>query len=383
MRGSLRVAIVTPRYPPAIGGVEHHVGMLATALARRGISVEVVATDPTGTLSPDESLDGVTVHRFPTLANDGTYFLSPGLKRWLCCNVRRFDLLHAHSYHTPLPMLAALAVRGTAIPLVLTPHFHGTGHSIFRRALHLPYRVAGAWLMSRADAVICVSTVEGQLLERQFHVRDKLQLIPNGVDVQPLRSTSPFARIPGKTTVLAVGRLELYKHHDRLVRALVRLPPEYEAIVIGEGPASTQLSGLASRQGVGQRIRFLGAVSRPELLAWYRTADVFVTMSHREAFGLTLLEAALAGAPVVASDIPAHREVSNYVPEGRVVLVNPMCSDDDLASVIRDAARRGRLDTVDDTFTPTWEQAADRTLACYQAVVSTPDSPSRPRDLAP
>ena len=67
------IALVSPRYAPEIGGVERVVEMTARGLARRGVDVEVITTDPTGRLPRLEQRDGVTVRRFRTLANDDVY----------------------------------------------------------------------------------------------------------------------------------------------------------------------------------------------------------------------------------------------------------------------------------------------------------------------
>ena len=70
MRAPLSVGIVTPRYAPAIGGVERHVEAIALSLAAQDVMVEVITTDPTGLLPAEERRDKVLIRRFRTLAND-------------------------------------------------------------------------------------------------------------------------------------------------------------------------------------------------------------------------------------------------------------------------------------------------------------------------
>ena len=144
------IALVTHRYAPAIGGDERVVEQLACGLTRRGIAVEVITTDPTRQLPLLEQRDGVLVRRFPTLANDSTYYVAPRLAAWLKRNAARFALIHAHSYHTALAPQAALAAWGAGIPLLLSPYFHGGGHTPLRQALHMPYRLAGHWMVRQA-----------------------------------------------------------------------------------------------------------------------------------------------------------------------------------------------------------------------------------------
>src|SRR4051812_42858242 len=103
------VGIVAARYAPAIGGVELHVQRLAEGLAARGIPVEVLVTDPTGEQRPFERRHGVPVRRFPTLRDgDEVYFVSPRLLRWVWRHGDRYRLLHAHGYHTLMPLIAGL-----------------------------------------------------------------------------------------------------------------------------------------------------------------------------------------------------------------------------------------------------------------------------------
>jgi glycosyltransferase involved in cell wall biosynthesis len=308
------VALVVHRYAPAIGGVERNVEALARGLVRRGIGVEVITTDPTGRLAPIEELDGVLVRRFPTVANDSIYYVAPRLGAWLWRNAARFALIHAHSYHTPLALQAALAGAWAGTPFLLSPYYHGTGHSLLRAALHVPYRLAGRWIVGRARRLIYISETERALFEGHFGSGRPYLVAPCGVEAARPSESQPHPKPFGRKTVLAVGRLEAYKQTDRLIMALPQLPPDYEVVVIGSGPLRPRIEQLAIEFGQRERLRLLDHVSEQELLAWYGDADVFVSLSLHESFGLTVLEAAAGGAAVVASDIPAHREVAWGMP---------------------------------------------------------------------
>jgi glycosyltransferase involved in cell wall biosynthesis len=363
------IALVAPRYAPAIGGLERHVEVLARGLVARGFGVEVITTDPSGRLEREQELDGVLVRRFRTLANDGIYFVAPGLGRWLRRNSGRFDLLHAHSYHTPLALQAALNCRRSGTPLLLTPHYHGTGHSPLRRALHLPYRAAGGWALRQARRVLCVSQTERALIERHFGANLACVVAPNGVQLGELLAAEQHPTPEGRVQLLAVGRLESYKQTDRLARALAHLPADYQATVIGDGPLRPRLARLRERLYLYDRLRLLSHVPHSELLARYRSADVFVSLSRHEAFGLTLLEAAVAGAAVVASDIPAHREVAGYLPADRVTFVRPGCSAAELARALQRATVAGRAADTWRWQLPSWEGMVERVAACYWEVL--------------
>ena len=365
------IALISPRYAPEIGGVERVVEMTARGLARCGVQVEVITTDPTGRLPRLERRDGVTVRRFRTLANDDVYFASPGLGLWLLQHAERYALLHVHSYHTPLLFQAALTTHRAGLPLVVTPHYHGTGHSTLRRALHGPYRPIGGWALRQAARITCVSEMEQALLREHFGARLPVSLIPNGVEIDELAPARAMSEPHESLRILSVGRLAAYKQADRTLHALGHLPASAELTIVGQGPLAPELRRLAHTLGVAARVWLPGQISRDDLIAQYGRADVAVSLSRNEAFGLAVLEAMVAGLPVVASDIPAHREVAGYAPPGRVTLVSPDCRPDELAAALQAAAGAGRVADIEDWPLPTWTQSVAATERCYAEALAS------------
>ena len=358
----MTVALVTPRYAPAIGGVERVAEMEARELARRGLDVELLTTDPTRSLPPIERRDDVLVRRFPTVANDSVYFLSPWLGRYLAEHATEYSVLHAHSYHTPLALQSALASRRRRVPFVVSTHYHGTGHSFVRRALHVPYRPLGHWVLRTAARVLCVSSVEETLLRRHFGPRLETIVNPNAIDPDEL-SVARASRSLGSARILSVGRLDAYKQPQRVVEALGHCAPDTTLTLVGDGPLRRTLEH--STPGPGNRVRLLGQVSRAAVLDEYRNADVFVSLSRHESFGLAVLEAAVAGLPVVASAIPAHLETAAYMPPGRIEFVDPDATGKDVAQAIRTAGQRGRVASVDGWPLPTWSRHVDLVQSAY------------------
>jgi glycosyltransferase involved in cell wall biosynthesis len=363
------VALITPRYAPAIGGVERVVEMQARELLRRGLQVEVITTDPSRQLVPSEEVDGVLVRRFPTIASDSVYFVSPRLGAWIYKHAHEYRVLHAHSYHTPLALQAAVAGRRARVPLLVNTHYHGTGHTRVRRWLHTPYRPFGSWVLRQALWVLCVSAVEEALLLRHFGRRLRTRVVPNAIDPQELASARRSQGSSGAPHVLSVGRLDAYKQPDRLVATLPYLPPESRLTVIGDGPLRAAMKQTAATLSVSDRLQMVGHQSRASLLAHLASADVFASLSRHEAFGLSVLEAAVAGLPVVASDIPAHREIADYTPRGRINLIHPGSSPPQVAEALLTAAGCGRVDSVDGWPLPTWDRHGDVLMACYGSEV--------------
>ena len=358
----MRIALVTPRYWPAIGGVETHVEELAAGLVVRGHEVEVLTQAHDSSLPIEEDHAGVPIRRFAAAINAEHYRFSPGLLRFLAGHAGSWDVLHAHNYHALPALAAAFTRRGT---FILTPHYHGESQSRFRDILHRPYRTAGALMMRRASRVISVSPSEASLLKDHFPAaRSKIAIVPNGVDAAGIAAAQPFETGDARV-VLVAGRLADYKRVDATIQALAHLDTRYVLRVSGEGPMRSMLEALARKLGVTERVSFLGRIERDELNRWFSTADVFVTMSEIEAMGITVLEALAGGARVVASDIPAHRDARVLGGE-RVRLIRRGASSAELAAAIEEAA----ASDAPARPVPTWQEVVERTLAVYDEAIA-------------
>jgi len=362
----MRIALVTPRYSPSKGGVETHVAHVATRLAAEGYAVDVLTHAHAHGLARYEEIGGVVIRRFPLPLTSASPLLAfaPGLWTYLARHGAGYDVVHAHLYHA-LPALGA-ALTGCS-PLVFTPHYHGGGHAPLRSLLHKPYRRAGAWVFARARRVICNSQAEATLVLRDFPgVAGRLSVIYPGVDVAAIQDAAPYSEA-GKV-ILSVGRLEHYKNVRLTIEALRHLDESYVLRVIGDGPARPALEQEARRLGPRGRVEFLGRVDDADVRRWLRTAHVYVSMSAHEAFGLALVEALAAGTRVLASDIPAYREIAGRAPTGTMAL-RPLSSDPAiLATAIRTFESRPSLGSLPRDIA-TWDDVAARTAAVYTALL--------------
>lgn len=122
------------------------------------------------------------------------------------------------------------------------------------------------------------------------------------------------------TTLLTLGRLSpaaRYKGYDRLIEVLARVPASAPArvIIAGDGPIRGELSALAARRGVAERVFFTGSIREDDLPAVYRACEVFSLVTHAgpgagEGIPLTPLEAAACGKPILVGDQDGSREAA-------------------------------------------------------------------------
>ncbi|HNP88183.1 MAG TPA: glycosyltransferase family 4 protein, partial [Kouleothrix sp.] len=121
---------------------------------------------------------------------------------------------------------------------------------------------------------------------------------------------------------LCVARQYPRKHVADLLRALPlvrRAVPQVRAIIVGDGPEHGALLALAAQLGLGDSVRFTGALPDDELMRMYRRADVFCLPSVQEGFGIVFLEAMASGLPVVATSAAAIPEVVPQRQSGMLV----------------------------------------------------------------
>jgi len=151
----------------------------------------------------------------------------------------------------------------------------------------------------------------------------------NGVEVERFAKATPWPS--DGPTIFFVGRHEPRKGLDVLLDAVTKLPTDVRVWVAGDGPATADLREQTARD---TRVEWLGRIDDSEVARRLRGADVFCAPSlHGESFGVVLLEAMAAGAPVVASDLPGYRNVARA--DHDALLVAP--GD---AAALADALRR-------------------------------------------
>lgn len=365
----MKLALVASSYLPRPGALERHVHELATGLTLRGVEVEVLTQDLRARLPSVSEFEGFLVRRFAAPFVGSRVAIGPALWDHLRRTAASFDVVHAHGAHASLAFAAA---RARPRRLVFTLH------APVQRLLRRPYTPMFRALISHGAQILCTASAESEVLTRMFPwAANQIGFVPNGVDVIAIRAARPFT-YPG-VVVLTVGSVERHKRMDVAVAAMAALDPAFRLAVVGDGPARERLLAHAADLQVSARVNFVGAVPDAELYRWLRTARVVAALADEEASGLGVAEALCAGAHVVASDIPVHREAASQF-RGGGVFVSTAGSPLDVADAIREATERGVRDSlrepVDLTVAPTllpelptWDETVERTLDLYGTLV--------------
>lgn len=322
----MKILFVTHRYPPRTGGVETHVREIATQLVERGDEVTVFSADAGNDVLSEEVVEGVHVRRFRSLNPDSEFYFAPQLS--LAVRRETADVIHAHNYHAFPLFFAALGV--TDEQFVVTTHYHAGSTSEGRDALLSLYRPIGGWAVRRANEVVAVSEWERDQLQSDFGV--EATVLPNGVVVDRFAGAAAAQR--NRPYLLTVGRLEKYKGVQHVIRAMTALP-EYDLLIAGSGSHRGELEQIARDEGVTAQVEFLGYVDDETLPRLYAGADVYVTMSEFEAYGMTVAEALAAGTPCVVRDVAALQDWT----ENRCVVGVSTVSSESIRQAVRSTDR--------------------------------------------
>jgi glycosyltransferase involved in cell wall biosynthesis len=229
----------------------------------------------------------------------------------------------------------------------------------------------------RLDGLISGSKASARLVEELWRLPPgRMHAIYDGVDIERFHMPAHDETQPG--TLLFVGNSEDYnKGIVHLLRAMALLPRSLSAhlyLVGGPSAAPVIAPREIARLGIGDRVTIVGRVSEADLAAWYRRAQVLVSPSLYEGFGLPAAEAMACGTPVIASDGGALPEV---VADGVTGMITPAGDAAALAgaieSLLADQARCREMGEaghrrVLDLFT--WPRTAAETVTVYDAVIA-------------
>jgi glycosyltransferase involved in cell wall biosynthesis len=347
------VLMIAPAFRPLVGGYERAAERLSASLADAGLRVVVITEHRDRSWPTIERIDGYEVRRLFCLFRRNLHTVTSMLSftDFLLRRGGDFDIWHVHQSGS----LAALAVvlgrllrRPVVLKLTSSAEMgleEAIGNGIRGRILGTLHRRVAA----------CVALTEETRTEAiRFGIpRERVHIIPNGVDGQLFRPASPHERAAARRQlglgcdrlVLSVGRLSPEKNPLGLLDAWAAVSRDARVgavlVLVGDGPQSQRVRGKVATLGLDDVVL---PGQQADVALWYRAADVCVVPSRVEGLCNSMLEAMASGVPVISTRVSGSSVLVEAPPAGLVVDVG---STRDLAhamqSVLLDAELRARL----------------------------------------
>lgn len=365
---SLRVLLVTATYFPYMGGLEMQVYQVGRRLVQAGVEVTILTTDVSGRLPAVEESEGMQIRRVRAWPTNKDYYFAPAIYRII--THERWDLVHCQAYHSLACPLAMLAAWRANIPYVLT--FQSGGHSSRLRNTLRPLQ----WMMlrpllSHAQKLIGLSEFEANFFQARLRLpAEKFVVIPSGADLPEMPEPADGAThgTGDSPLILSIGRLERYKGHHLLIRALPKVleqVPEVRLRIVGSGPYESTLRKMARKCGVGERVEIRGVQpeDRGGMASLIARADLVTLLSEYESQGIAVWEALALRRPVLVAGTSALQELAS---RGLARAVPLRSGPEEVATAVISQLRQP-LVTMNVNL-PRWNDCAADLLALYQTI---------------
>jgi len=380
-RSMHRTLIVADKFPPVLGGIQTFAYAFAATLPADRVLVVAPPHPDAPKLDADAPFE-IIRHPAARLRLPGVGPVIARIARAEGCTAAWFPA------GTPRGMIAPALRRAGVEWVVSSTHGHEYGWS------HLPY----GWSLvravaARADVVTHLTDVTLRRLSKVAPAGTRFERLTGGVDVdrfQPGMGGEELRRRLGwgdRPVVTCVARMVPRKGHDVLIRGLpsvLRDHPDTLLVIVGRGRDSSRLRRLAATAGVRENVVFAGAVTEGELPAYLDAADVFAMPSRPaklgldlEGLGLSSLEAAAAGKPVITGAAGGAPEVVIPGETGLVVDGNDVAAvAGAVGELLADPDRARRMGAAGREFMMsawTWEHLGGRLATLLSGPAQTAD----------
>jgi glycosyltransferase involved in cell wall biosynthesis len=305
----MKILFIVPSYKPAYvyGGTIVVVARLAEQLALEGHKISVYTTTANGkeelNVIPgrEVTVDGVKVTYFKRITGDHTH-ISPTLWKKLYSTVISFDVVHIHSWWSPLVIGAAQICKLKKVKPIFSPHgmlstyIMETNNAGKKKILH---DVVGKNLLKYTKLHVTAET----------ELEESVKIIPNwsGHVIPNLVVLSEKAYPRPENEIFTIGfisRIDPKKGLDLLIKALSNVNFEYKLQIAGEGEDNyvASLKQLSVESGNDSKLEWVGWKNGEDKFDFLSRLDLFALTSHNENFAVVVIEALSVGTPVLLSD---------------------------------------------------------------------------------
>ncbi|MBQ9071652.1 MAG: glycosyltransferase family 4 protein [Bacilli bacterium] len=384
----MRIGIFTDTYPPYINGVSTSIQMLENALRKKGHKVFIVTVNPDDMTYKIESNGRIIrIPGIPTGIYDYRLTTLYPIKAVNAIKEWNLDIIHTHT-EFGIGTFARVIGKQFDIPVVHTYHtmYEDYVHYITKGYFDGPSKKIVEYLTK----FYCDKTIEElivptkktyDLFKEKYKYDRNVHIIPTGIEIERFykekMNTEKLESLRNKLNinkddilVLFVGRIAQEKSVDFLInnhKELVKRNKNCKLLIVGDGPDLEKYKKLAKKNKIESNIIFTGKVAWDEIPLYYNIANIFVTASHTETQGLTVIEAMASSLPVVALNDESFNttvidDLTGYLFNNKKEYLNSMYKLVDDKSLRDRMASQGRINS--ETYSSKY--FADRVLSVYK-----------------
>jgi len=311
----MKILQVIPFFSPRFGGSVSVLYNLSKELVKRNHEVTIITTDFGLDRQYANSMraNGVIVIPLRCIANIDFFLYTPPLKYWLKNNLKEYDIIHLHNFRSYQNVMVHKYATKCGIPIIMQAH--GSVLPFFEKRIQkkLYDYIWGSKILTDSSKCLAVSKVERDQYLTMGSPENKIEIIPNGINVEDyeiLPERGNFRKKYGiasdEKIILYLGRLHKSKGIDFLINSFFSLLDQYpNAKFVIAGPDEGFLDVLMNqikKLKINEKILVTGHLYKNEKIEAFVDADVLIYPGRIEIFGLVPFEAIMCGTPVIVAD---------------------------------------------------------------------------------
>ena len=321
----MNILHIVPYFYPAwsYGGTPRVVFELCRELVKKGHNVTVYTTDVfnknsrQSTNCIEAEVEGIKIKYFKNISNSLAFnqkvFISPAISKALKKNLKQFDMVHLHEFRTLQNAAAYKYLTKYKIPYILSAHgsvLRLMGKEFLKMLFD---KSIGFKILKSAKRVIAVSNIEVEQYIKMGVERDRISLIPNGINISEFENADKVKgnfrrayKLSDKKILLFIGRLNAIKGIDFLLNTFAILTKDIkDTILVIAGPDDGYKSEIESRINllkINDKVLLIDGLYGEDKISAMKDADMFIYPSRHEIFGIAPLEALMCGTPVIVTE---------------------------------------------------------------------------------
>lgn len=316
----MKILIVSYLETNSPGGISKTVYELAENLSHDH-EVTVLQPNPSD-LEADEHINGFRTIRVSSRFDNTKYLYGLNIEMYFYLKNHykelKPDIIHVHGYHHLMPIEAIHTIKrmDPDTPIVFSPHLDVVRGRFLSKYLWNIYNLFARTVFPKSASITSCSNFESDKIQEIGVNKDKIVIIPHGVDIiDPIKDPKQINSTKN-INLLYTGHLIPRKGVDYILKSLQSLVHEkgMENVVltiVGDGPEKNKLIKMADEMEIEDHVQWKTFLSREELITLIRESDIYLLLSHSEAYGIAVAEALALGTPCIISHKTALKEFSN------------------------------------------------------------------------